>query len=59
MWAPKLEFREALAVEAEHFQECVRFNKVPWSSGSAGLSVVRVLEAAQKSLAKGGEKVQV
>ena len=59
MWAPKLEFREALAAEAEHFQECVRFNKMPWSSGSAGLSVVKLLEAAQRSLAKGGEKVPV
>ena len=57
MWAPKLENREALAVECEHFLECVRFNKVPWSSGTAGLNVVRMLEAAQKSLAMGGAKV--
>lgn len=59
MWAPKLEFREALAVECEHFRECVRFNKVPWSNGTAGLNVVRLLEAAQKSLAKGGAKTPV
>ncbi len=59
MWAPKLENREALAVECEHFVECVRFNKVPWSNATAGLSVVRVLEAAGKSIAAGGVKVPV
>jgi predicted dehydrogenase len=59
MWAPKLENREALAVECEHFVECVRFNKVPWSNGVAGLNVVRLLEATQESIVKGGVKVQV
>jgi len=59
MWAPKLDFREALAVECEHFIECVRFNKIPWSNAASGLYVVRLLEAAQKSIAKGGTKVAV
>lgn len=59
MWAPKLENREALGVECEHFLECVRLNKVPWSNATAGLSVVRMLEAAEQSIAKGGAKVRV
>jgi len=59
MWAPKLEFREALSVECEHFVECVRFNKIPWSNATAGLTVVRLLEAAGKSLAAGGDRVKV
>lgn len=59
MWAPKLENREALAVECEHFLECIRFRKVPWSNATAGLTVVRLLEAAQKSIAEGGAKVPV
>jgi len=59
MWAPKLELREALAVECEHFVECVRFKKMPWSSAAAGLLVVRLLEAASKSLAAGGGSVPV
>lgn len=59
MWAPKLENREALATECEHFIECVRFNKMPLSSAIAGLNVVRLLDAAQKSLTKGGTKVAV
>jgi predicted dehydrogenase len=59
MWAPKLENREALAVECDHFVECVRFHKVPWSNAAAGLTVVRLLEAAAKSIAAGGARVPV
>ena len=59
MWAPKLDNREALSVECEHFIECVRFRRVPWSSATDGLQVVRLLEAASHSLASGGGKVPV
>ena len=59
MWAPKLEFREALAVECEHFVDCVRFHKVPCTDGAAGLMVVRLLEAASQSLADAGKRVAV
>jgi predicted dehydrogenase len=59
MWAPKLELREALSVECEHFAGCVRFNKVPLSDGQAGLQVVRLLEAASKSLGSDGKKMNV
>lgn len=59
MWAPKLDTREALAVECEHFIECVRFKREPWSSGEVGLQVVRLLEAARTSLAAGGAQVPV
>jgi predicted dehydrogenase len=59
MWAPKLEFREALATECEHFVECVRLNQVPRSNGAAGVRVVRLLEAASESLVAGGTRVAV
>ena len=59
MWAPKLELREALAVECEHFIECVRLKKMSASSAAAGLEVVRLLEAASRSLAAGGGRVAV
>jgi predicted dehydrogenase len=59
MWAPKLELREALSVEAEHFVECARLRKVPWSGAEAGLRVVRLLEAAGRSLQSGGGRVDV
>jgi predicted dehydrogenase len=59
MWAPKLEFREALAFECEHFVECVRTGRTPWSDGASGLAVVRLLEAASRSLAAQGQRVAV
>lgn len=51
MWSPKLDLREALSLECEHFLDCVRFNKVPRSDGKAGLTVVKILEAASYSMA--------
>jgi predicted dehydrogenase len=59
MWAPKLEFGEALGVECAHFVDCVRLKKVPRSSGAAGLTVVKVLDAASRSLAAKGRRVPV
>ena len=57
MWAPKVDVREALAVECEHFFECVRFKKRPQSDGEAGLLVVKLLEAASQSLAGEGKRI--
>jgi predicted dehydrogenase len=48
--SPKLDMREALSFECEHFVDCVRNKKVPRSDGMAGLAVVRILEAASISL---------
>jgi predicted dehydrogenase len=59
MWAPKLDNREALARECEHFVDCVRFAKTPWSDATAGVHVVRLIEAAQRSAATGGMRVPV
>lgn len=59
MWSPKLELREALSVECEHFIDCVRFKKMPHSSGESGLAVVKVLEAASKSMANEGCRIAV
>ncbi|MGH9439525.1 MAG: Gfo/Idh/MocA family protein [Terriglobia bacterium] len=59
MWAPKIELREALSAECQHFMECIRFKKVPQSSGESGLAVVKLLEGASKSLAAGGERIPV
>jgi predicted dehydrogenase len=59
MWAPKLELREALSTECAHFIDCVRFKKRPVSGGSAGLLVVRLLEAASESLAERGKLIAI
>ncbi|HEY3302877.1 MAG TPA: Gfo/Idh/MocA family oxidoreductase [Candidatus Binatia bacterium] len=59
VWAPKLDNREALSIECEHFVECVRFNTIPRTNAAAGLTVVRLLEAASKSLGAGGARIKV
>lgn len=56
---PKIRFAEPLAEECKHFVECCRTRKRPDTDGRAGLSVVTALEAAQESLRRGGESVEV
>lgn len=52
--APPLEAVEPLRAELLHFIDCVRTRTTPLSDGHDGLRVLRVLEAAQRSLAAGG-----
>jgi predicted dehydrogenase len=59
MWAPKLAATEALQVEAEHFARCVSDGEVSLSDGQAGLRVVRILEAATRSLRERGRPVEL
>ena len=56
---PRLEMREPLKLECEHFSACVREGKTPLSDGRDGLRVVRVLEAAQASLSQNGAPVEL
>jgi predicted dehydrogenase len=59
MWAPQLAVREALAVEASHFIDCVTTGGRPRTDGHAGLRIVRLLEAATRSLAAQGRLINV
>jgi predicted dehydrogenase len=59
MWAPKLDNSEGLRREAEHFIDCIQNNKLPETDGQAGLRVVRLLEAAERSLAARGQLMEV
>jgi predicted dehydrogenase len=59
MYAPKIDDREALALEASHFVECLMTGKKPLTDGKAGLEVVKVLVAAEKSLKLKGAPVQL
>jgi predicted dehydrogenase len=55
VWSPNIPAVEPLAQMVRHFAECIRDNKQPITSGESGLRVVRVLEAAQRSIkAQGG-----
>lgn len=51
---PNLQFKEPLRAECEHFIECISNGSRPQSDGNVGLTVVRILEAADRSLHDGG-----
>ena len=57
MWAPQIEQVEALRQELSYFVNCILNDRTPWNDGVAGLRVVRMLEAANKSLRKRGSLV--
>jgi predicted dehydrogenase len=59
MWAPQIEQSEALRVELSYFADCIMENKKPFNDGHAGLRVVRMLEAADRSIQKRGELVRL
>jgi len=54
MWAPQLEQVEALRHELAYFISCITDGADPINDGSAGLRIVQMLEAANKSLRKRG-----
>jgi predicted dehydrogenase len=51
---PHVKVDEPLQLECQHFLECVRERRRPLTDGRDGLRVVKVLEAAQRSLEKNG-----
>ncbi len=57
MWAPKLSSKEALREEAEHFVACVEKGLRPKTDGAFGLRIVKILEAATRSLKNRGQFV--
>jgi len=59
MYSPKISNTEALYLEAQYFLECIEKNIEPFNNGEAGLKVVRMLEATDKSLKNGGSKIKI
>jgi predicted dehydrogenase len=59
MWAPRVEQAEALRVELGHFVDCIKRDETPVNDGVAGLRVVKLLEAADRSLAERGRAVRL
>src|SRR6266571_3179437 len=55
MWAPRVDQLEALKLETQYFVDCILNNQTPFNDARAGLRVVRILEAVDRSLSnKGG-----
>lgn len=59
LWSPKVADTEALAVEVEHFAACIRGEARPIAGGEAGLQLVRILEAADRSIRGRGAPVEL
>jgi hypothetical protein len=59
MRAPALDTKEALAVEVHEIAATLRGGPPAPAMGEAGLQVVRVLDAATRSFAAGGARVDV
>jgi predicted dehydrogenase len=59
MWAPQLDMTEALSLELRQFVKCVEEHTTPVTDGHAGLRVVRILEAATRSLAERGRVIEL
>ena len=54
MTAPQLDRTEALRTEVSHFLHCIQTGGKPLSDGESGLRVVRILEAATRSMQNQG-----
>lgn len=53
---PNIRFVEPLRMECQHFLDSIQNHTEPQSSGKVGLEVVKILEAAQRSLMNGAEQ---
>lgn len=59
MHAPAINNTEALKTEIDHFADCILLKTAPITDGESGLKVIRILEAADRSIKKGGVKVKI
>jgi predicted dehydrogenase len=57
VWSPKVDQTEALKAELGYFLKCIDESATPFNDGEAGLRVVRMLEAADKSLMDRGRVI--
>jgi predicted dehydrogenase len=59
MYVPYLKQEEPLKVECQHFLDCIASGDTPLTDGHAGLDLVRILEAASKSLDQKGAAIDL
>ena len=56
---PHISMTEPLRTECRHFVDCILEDKQPLTDGADGVRVVRILEAAQKSMENDGAPVRI
>jgi len=54
-----VDMKEPLKAECQHFLDCVANGNSPMTDGSEGLRVLRVLQASQESLNRGGCRIGI
>lgn len=59
MYSPRLDDIEALHFMSKHFVECIKKKRTPRSDGYAGLRVIEILDAAEKSLKRNGKFIPI
>ncbi|MBN3038387.1 MAG: Gfo/Idh/MocA family oxidoreductase [Candidatus Omnitrophica bacterium] len=59
MYVPQIDITEGLYVECKHFIDCIKNDKKPLSDAAQGLRVVRLLEAAEKSIKNNAKYVKL
>lgn len=59
MRAPRIDVTEGLRTEILHFIDCIENNKRPETDGQGGLRIVRIVEAAEKSLRNRGQLEEI
>ena len=55
----ELEVTEPLKAEMEHFLSCIDTREQPLTDGANGLRVLEVLQASERSLEMGGNRIQL
>lgn len=59
IYCPWIDTTEPLKNQCNHFIECIQNGKEPKTSGENSLIVIKILEAAEKSLRSGGKAVRI
>jgi predicted dehydrogenase len=59
MHAPELDRREALSLVAQEFADSIAQNRAPLTDAAAGVRVVALLEAADRSLRAQGRRIRI
>lgn len=59
VWVPRVEHSEALRTELMYLADCIRSRKTPINDGLAGLRVVKMVAAANRSLKQHGRMIRL
>ena len=59
VWGPKCDQTEALKVELGYFVDCIVNDQNPLNDGMAGLRIVKLLDAAERSLQQRGTLIRL